>query len=45
MTHLPNGYYLFKAPPGAKLASKKVFDDFIMNKVFVDLNTGYGRAV
>ena len=38
MTHLPNGYYLFKAPPGAKLASKKVFDDFIMNKVFVDLN-------
>ena len=38
MTPLPNGWYLYEAPKGAKMASKKEFDDFLSNEVFADLN-------
>ena len=35
---LPNGWYLYAAPNGAKMVSKKKFDDFLSNEVFADLN-------
>ena len=38
MTPLPNGWYLYAAPKGAKMVSKKKFDDFLSNEVFADLN-------
>lgn len=38
MTHLANGWYLHKAPKGAKMVSKKEFDEFLSNVVFADLN-------
>jgi len=38
MTPLPHGWYLYEAPKGAKMVSKKEFDDFLSNEVFADLN-------